>query len=87
MRLKIAHGRQGFRLDFPGDTPVTVGRALASLGEEHPEVYGRWCNREGRLPPSLNIFVNGEHIRYRKGLDTPLFDGDEVYVIPILAGG
>ena len=87
MRLKLAHGPEGFWLDFPEETSVTVGRALQSVQQKDPDLYKRWCDGDGRLRTSLNVFVNGEHIRYRKGMETLLRDGDEIYVIPILVGG
>jgi sulfur-carrier protein len=46
-----------------------------------------WCDEQGQLRESLPVFVNGEHIRYRQGLQTELQAGDEVYVIPLVAGG
>jgi molybdopterin synthase sulfur carrier subunit len=42
---------------------------------------------QARLRESLPVFINGEHIRYRQGLQTELKNGDEVYVIPLIAGG
>ena len=42
---------------------------------------------DGNLRHSLNIYVNGQNIRYLQGLDTELRDGDEVSIVPALAGG
>jgi molybdopterin converting factor small subunit len=87
MHVKLAYGRGELRFQFPKDTPVNVARLLQSIKNRHPDVYARWRDKEGRLRGSLAVFVNGEHIRYRKGLETELSDGDEVYVIPTVAGG
>ena len=87
MHLKIAFGSKNLWLQFPEDAKVDVARVLESVKERHPGVLERWCDTEGRLRSSLSVFVNGEHIRYRKGMDTSLQDGDEVYVIPLMAGG
>jgi len=87
MRLKLAYGGQELWLQFPEDAPVNVGQVLHAVKDRQPELYGRWCDSQGRLRNSLVIFVNHEHIRYRKGMDTELSDGDEVYIIPIIAGG
>lgn len=87
MRLKLAFGRKKLWLQFPEDAKVDVARVLEAVKERHPEVFDRWCDTEGRLRSSLSVFVNGEHIRYRKGMDTSLQEGDEVYVIPLMAGG
>ena len=87
MRLKLTYGRGELEVQFSKDAPVNVAQVLQSIKNRDPDVYERWCNKEGRLCSSLTVFVNGEHIRYRKGMETVLKDGDEVYVIPIIAGG
>jgi molybdopterin converting factor small subunit len=87
MRLKLAYSRDEFWVEFPDGTPVNVAQALQSVKEERPGIYERWCDNEGRLRSSLAIFVNREHVRYREGLETELSHGDEVYVIPMMAGG
>jgi molybdopterin synthase sulfur carrier subunit len=87
MRLKLACGREELWFEFPEGTPVNVAQVLQSARDRRPDVYERWCDREGRLRSSLAVLVNREHIRYREGLETELGDGDEVYVIPIIAGG
>jgi molybdopterin converting factor small subunit len=74
-------------LEYPDGVPVNVAQVLGSLKERRPDVYDRWCDKEGRLHRSLAVFVNREHIRYHKGLATELDDGDEVYVVPMAAGG
>lgn len=60
---------------------------LRSVGESHPEIYASWCDGDGRLRSSLPVFVNGEHIRYKNGMDTKLYDGDEIYIVPLITGG
>jgi molybdopterin converting factor small subunit len=87
MYLKLIYGRKELLTQFPGDGPVRVGEVLQSVQEDYPEIYQLWCDNEGYLRRSLLVFINGEHVRYRKGLDTELRDGDEVYVIPMIAGG
>ena len=87
MRLKLACGREELWVEFPEGTSVNVAQALGSVADRRPGVYESWCDKEGRLRRSLAVFVNGEHIRYREGLKTELSDGDQVYVIPMIAGG
>lgn len=60
---------------------------LRSVGESHPKIYASWCDSHGRLRNSLPVFVNGEHIRYKNGMETELQDGDEVYIVPLITGG
>jgi molybdopterin converting factor small subunit len=87
MRLTVSYGREEFSFEYPEGAAVKVAQALQSIREKRPGVYEAWCDGEGHLRSSVSIFVNGEHIRYRNGLDTELNDGDEVYVIPMVAGG
>jgi molybdopterin synthase sulfur carrier subunit len=83
----LAYSGGGMVLEFSETARLTVVQFLNSIKERDPKLYERWLDREGRLRRSLNVFVNGKHIRYRDGMDTELRDGDEVYVIPVLAGG
>ena len=87
MRLKVEYGKRQLVANFPGDGPVSVGQVLQAVQNEYPEMRHIWCDSEGCFDGSLLVFINGEHMRYRKGLDTRLQEGDEIYVIPIIAGG
>lgn len=87
MRIKLSYGRQEFLTEFPEKQHVNVTQVLQSAKDNHPDIYRYWCNKEGHLRSSFPIFVNGIHIRYLKGMETVLSEGDDVYVIPMLAGG
>jgi len=87
MKVRIASGRVTLTVDLPAHPPATVGDALRQLAASHPETRAAWADASGRLRESLQIFVNGESVRYRGGLDSPLAEGDEIYVIPLIAGG
>ena len=50
-------------------------------------VKERLCDESGELRRFINIYVNGEDIRFLSGLETPLKDGDEVSIVPAVAGG
>jgi molybdopterin synthase sulfur carrier subunit len=50
-------------------------------------VKGRLCDEKGELRRFVNIYVNEEDIRFLKGKDTTLKDGDEVSIVPAIAGG
>jgi molybdopterin synthase sulfur carrier subunit len=72
------------RLDVDG---ATVGSVLAALGKAHPGVGQRVMDDRGVLRRHVNVFVNGESIRYLKGVDTPVGDGDELMILPAVSGG
>ena len=87
MRIKLTYGRGDQWFEFSEKELIKVAQALHLVRDRHPDVHKRWCDSEGRLRPSLTVFVNRKHIRYSKGIETEIKDGDEVYVVPIAAGG
>jgi sulfur-carrier protein len=87
MRIKLACGSELLFSDWAGETPPTVEGLLNRARTTHPHLAAAWCDESGQLRKSLAVFVNGEHIRYRQGFQTEMQDGDEVYVIPLIAGG
>ena len=72
------------RVDVAG---ATVGRVLAALGQAHPGVGQRVLDDQGVLRRHVNVFVNGESIRYLDGAATPVSDTDEVWILPAVSGG
>jgi molybdopterin converting factor small subunit len=87
MNLTLTCGSELLIAGWPGEIPPTVEQLLAAAGTIRPEMVAAWCDEQGSLRASLPVFINGEHIRFRRGLQTELKDGDEVYVIPLIAGG
>ena len=65
----------------------TVGEALASLYEQHGELRQRIADDGGGLRRFVNVYLGGEDIRFLDGLDTSVEDGDEVTILPAVAGG
>ena len=66
---------------------ATVGEALENLYAEHGELRGRMADDDGGLRRFVNVYLGGEDIRFLEGLDTPVADGDEVTILPAVAGG
>lgn len=87
MNIKLTCGSELLISEWSGEFPPTIGKLLTVAGTTRPELAARWCDAQGRLRESLPVFVNGGHIRYRQGLQTELKEGDEVYIIPLIAGG
>ena len=65
----------------------TVGEALSALEQRYPSLVPLLRSKSGAIRPRVNVYVNDKHIRFRQGLETPLQDGDTVYVMPIIMGG
>ncbi|HEX2129238.1 MAG TPA: ubiquitin-like small modifier protein 1 [Solirubrobacterales bacterium] len=64
----------------------TVGEALDAVFDAHDGLRER-ITEDGTLRRFVNVYVSGEDIRFRDGLDTELSDGDEVTILPAVAGG
>ena len=65
---------------------ATVGEVLDALYERYGELRSRIAE-DGGLRRFVNVYVGGEDIRFLDGLDTPVADGDEVTILPAVAGG
>ena len=68
-------------------TGSTVGEVLEALFEQHGELRDRLSDGDGGLRRFVNVYVDGEDIRFLDGLETPVSDGDEVTILPAVAGG
>jgi molybdopterin synthase sulfur carrier subunit len=66
---------------------TTVAALVADLDKRHPGIRERICDDSGAVRRFVNIFVNGEDIRFLQNLDTAVKAGDEVSVVPAIAGG
>jgi MoaD family protein len=75
-----------------GEAETTVEEA-ATVGEVLDGLYDRYNGLreriavDGDLRRFVNVYVEGEDIRFLDGLDTPVEDGDEVTILPAVAGG
>lgn len=65
----------------------TVREVVDALERAHPGMRFELCYETGELRPFVNVFVNGEHIRYLRGLETDLPAGATVHILPSVAGG
>ncbi len=65
----------------------SVGELIEHLNGAHPGLKDRICDEQGEIRRFINIYVNEEDIRFLTGKETPLKDGDEVSIVPAIAGG
>ena len=68
-------------------TCATIDEMVKHLDATYPGMKDRLCDGTGELRRFVNIYVNEEDIRFLKGKDTVLKDGDEVSIVPAIAGG
>ena len=65
---------------------TTVGEVLDALYEQFGELRERIAD-DGGLRRFVNVYIGGEDIRFLDGLETSVNDGDEVTILPAVAGG
>ena len=81
-QLRAATGGEA-ELEVEGST---VGEALDAVFDEHDGLKER-ITEDGGLRRFVNVYVSGEDIRFKEGLETALDEGDEVQILPAVAGG
>ena len=65
----------------------TVGEAMNALVSRHPELRKHLYTEEGKLRAFVNLYLNDEDIRYLQKEATALKDGDNISIVPSIAGG
>ena len=71
-------------LQLEGDSIRAVVDELVS---QHPSLTSQLLTDDGDLNRFVNVYVNGQDVRYMAGLDTPVAPADEVRLLPAMAGG
>ena len=67
--------------------PAILGDLVDKLNAEYPGFKDRLVDEEGELRYFVNIYLNGEDVRFMDGLKTVTNDGDEISIVPAVAGG
>jgi len=65
----------------------SVGEVVEALVAQYPSLRGQLLTDDGTLNRFVNVYVNGQDVRYLDGLSTPLADADELRLLPAMAGG
>ncbi len=66
---------------------TTLGEMVDTLESEYPGFKERLVDENGELRYFVNLYVNGEDVRFLQGLETTTSTGDEVSIVPAVAGG
>jgi molybdopterin converting factor small subunit len=80
----LAGGEKHVAVEPAGDTLADLLDALAA---EHPLLARRICDETGQVRRFVNVYVDGDDVRFGGGLLTKVSDGAEVHVLPSVAGG
>ena len=65
----------------------TIGDILQSLETSYPGLKERICDESGNVRRFVNVYLNDEDIRFLEENATPVKDGDEISIVPAIAGG
>ena len=68
-------------------TGSNITEMIADLETNYPGLNERICEEDGSLRRFVNLYLNDEDIRFKDNMDTALKDGDELSIIPAIAGG
>ena len=71
-------------IELPG---ASIRDVVGALIEQHPSLSTQILTDDGDLNRFVNVYVNGQDVRYLSGLDTPVAAADEVRLLPAMAGG
>ena len=65
----------------------SLNEVVLSLDAQYPGIKDRLCDEQGEIRNFVNIYVNGEDVRFLEGLASATKSGDEISIVPAVAGG
>jgi len=65
----------------------TVQEIIDFLEQNFPNIKSRICNEDGEIRNFVNIYINEENVRFLNGISSKINDGDEISIVPAVAGG
>ena len=66
---------------------ASIGAVIENLERKHPGLKERICEADGTVRRFVNLYVNGDDIRFLQNLESKVKDGDEISIVPAIAGG
>ena len=79
---RVTNGQD--KVQVNGDS---VGAIIGDLDSQFPGLKERLCDEKGELRNFVNIYVNGEDVRFLDGINSATAEGDEISIVPAVAGG
>jgi molybdopterin synthase sulfur carrier subunit len=65
----------------------SINEVIGALDSQYPGIRERLCDEQGELRNFVNIYVNGEDVRFLDGISSSTKEGDEISIVPAVAGG
>lgn len=66
---------------------ATLRQLIDSMEGQYPGIKERLCDGDGDLRNFVNVYVNGEDVRFLDGVESATSEGDEISIVPAVAGG
>ena len=74
-------------LSLPLDMRMTIGEAIVMLGRDYPGIRQRVLDDQNNIRAHVNVFVDGENVRFANGGATQITNDSEVRIYPAISGG
>jgi molybdopterin synthase sulfur carrier subunit len=82
-----AGDKEVIEMSLPLDVRMTVGDAIAMLGRDYPGIRQRVLDDQNNIRRHVNVFVDGENVRFANGGATQITNDSEVRIYPAISGG
>ena len=82
-----AGGNEIVEMSLPLDMRMTVSEAIVMLGRDYPAIRQRVLDDQNDIRRHVNVFVDGENVRYTQGASTQVSNDTEIWIYPALSGG
>jgi sulfur-carrier protein len=82
-----AAGNEILEMSLPLDVRMTVSEAIVMLGRDYPAIRQRVLDDQNDIRRHVNVFVDGENVRYTQGGATQVSNDTEIWIYPALSGG
>lgn len=82
-----AGGKETVEMTLRAGAPTTVVDAFVALGRDYPGIRQRVLDDQGNIRRHVNIFVDGENVRFAGGGAAQVTNDSEVWIYPALSGG
>jgi molybdopterin synthase sulfur carrier subunit len=84
---RFARDHEVVELRLRAEMRMTIGEAIVMLGRDYPGIRQRVLDDQNNIRLHVNVFVNGENVRFAQGGLTQVSNDSEVWIYPALSGG
>ena len=82
----LTNGERKVNLEVDNNMP-SIENIILALNNLYPGILGKILDDQNQLHKYVNIFIDGEDVRYLDGINTLIKDNDEISIVPAVAGG